>query len=471
MAKSTLAGLLLAACLLVPVSSLAAAGDATLFRLFLKDGTALVSYGEFARVGERVVFSMPTGAVSIEPVLHLVNIAASRIDWDRTNSYAEAARATHYLSTQAESDYAALSTEVANTLNEATAAPDATERLALVEAARQRLAEWPGRHFNYRASDVRQMLGTLDEAIAGLRVAAGASRFDISLSAFAADPPPTEGLEATLPPPTVRDAIEQTLIAARISESAAERESLLRAALSTLERDGSTLARAWVDAKRDEARATLEKELKVDRRYVRLSQRMLRNAQHRARMADVRGLERLFAKIQVRDALLGRQRPDEVASLVAAVQSRLDAARQARLAIDRWALRAPEFRQYRSAIGEPVDVLAELARLRPVLEDIKSLAGSTPDALAAVGRVVPAILSRVSAVVPPEELRAAHALLVSAAQMADNAARIRREATLSGDMARAWDASSSAAGALMLAARAKSEIEAMLRAPQLSRER
>ena len=33
-----------------------------MFRVFLKDGRSLVSYGEVARVGDRVVFSMPTRA-------------------------------------------------------------------------------------------------------------------------------------------------------------------------------------------------------------------------------------------------------------------------------------------------------------------------------------------------------------------------------------------------------------------------
>jgi hypothetical protein len=56
---------------------------------------------------------------------------------------------------------------------------------------------------------------------------------------------------------------------------------------------------------------------------------------------------------------------------------------------------------------------------------------------------------------------------VSAAQLADNAARIRREAILSGDLARAWDASSAAAGALMLGERSRSDIQALLRRPEL----
>ena len=39
--------------------------------------------------------------------------------------------------------------------------------------ARRRLASWPKDHYGYRADDVREMLGLLDEAISGLRVAAG----------------------------------------------------------------------------------------------------------------------------------------------------------------------------------------------------------------------------------------------------------------------------------------------------------
>ena len=68
---------------------------------------------------------------------------------------------------------------------------------------------------------------------------------------------------------------------------------------------------------------------------------------------------------------------------------------------------------------------------------------------------------------PPEECRAAHALFVSTAHLAANAARIRRDATLAGDIARAWDASSAAAGSLMLGAKAKMEIRSLINRPQL----
>ena len=90
-----------------------------------------------------------------------------------------------------------------------------------------------------------------------------------------------------------------------------------------------------------------------------------------------------------------------------------------------------------------------------------------PIALVTIDRVAAQILKLSAAVPPPDELAAAHALLVSAVQLAGNAASIRRQAILAGDMARAWDASSAAAGALMLGARARADIQTLVRQPQL----
>src|SRR5438552_3453151 len=85
--------------------SVRAADDATLLRVFMKDGSSLVSYGEPARVGDRVVFSMPTDS-STNPSLHLVNLPVEKVDWSRTDQYATAARAAHYARTQGDADYA-----------------------------------------------------------------------------------------------------------------------------------------------------------------------------------------------------------------------------------------------------------------------------------------------------------------------------------------------------------------------------
>ena len=74
MSRSRLAGALVFACLasgaptlaqVPPTLATASIGtaDATLVvRVFLKDGTSLVSHGEATRVADRVVFSMPTSA-------------------------------------------------------------------------------------------------------------------------------------------------------------------------------------------------------------------------------------------------------------------------------------------------------------------------------------------------------------------------------------------------------------------------
>ena len=113
--------------------------------------------------------------------------------------------------------------------------------------------------------------------------------------------------------------------------------------------------------------------------------------------------------------------------------------------------------------------LTLLEGVLPALEDIKALSGSGPRSLSLLERTAARIQKIVATIVPPDELQAAHALFVSAVHLTDNAARIRRQAALSTDLARAWDASSAAAGALMLAARARSEIEKVLRPPQLQR--
>src|SRR5918912_4176228 len=94
----SLAAALFAAALLFPVHA-AAADDPVLLRVFLADGTSLVSYGEAARVGDRIVFSMPT-ASGPTPPLHLINLPAGRVDWERTTRYTTSAQARRYLATQ-----------------------------------------------------------------------------------------------------------------------------------------------------------------------------------------------------------------------------------------------------------------------------------------------------------------------------------------------------------------------------------
>jgi hypothetical protein len=446
-----------------PSAAAALPDGATLLRVFLTDGSSLVSYGEPARVGNRVVFSIPTSASRDNPQLHLVNLDADRFDWERTNRYAEAARAMRYLETRAESDYALLTSDIASALTVVSRTVDPAAQLAVVENARRRLANWPAGHYNFKRAEIRDMLGMLDEIIAELRAATGVERFDLSFVASVEDP---IEMETLLPLPTPKETIEQVITAAYLSDLAPERVSLLSTALKAIDHDADVLPSDWRTDARRSIKATIASELETDRQYQTLTSTMIGLAARRARLADVRGVQAVLADIEANDRMLGASRPEVVAALIQTVEEQLDAARRLRLERDRWALRLPEIRKYQSAVASSVE---RLRALNQPLEDIKALAGSSPDALGVIIGAAAQVSKTLSTIVPPEEFRALHAMFASAAELADNAARTRREAALTGDMRRAWDASAAAAGALMLESRARSELQNLLRLPQLSR--
>jgi hypothetical protein len=154
-----------------------------------------------------------------------------------------------------------------------------------------------------------------------------------------------------------------------------------------------------------------------------------------------------------------------MASIVAAIEEKLDAARRLRLERDHWAMREPAFRKYQVEIAPSLELFA---RLKPALEHIKALAGSTAASLRTLELTSANILRQLAIVSPPQELAPAHALIVSAVQLSQNAAKIRRDAVLAGDLSRAWNASSAAAGALMLGDKALSDIHAIVQRPKLS---
>jgi hypothetical protein len=430
------------------------------FRIFLTDGSTLTAYGDFARVGDRVVFSLPLGRAGDEPLLHLASIPADRVDWTATERYREATRAALYAATRGDEDFAVLSARVAGLLNDIVHAPDPASRLALATEARQLLAAWPGEHFGYRAGEVAQILSLVDEVVSGLRASAGASSFDLSLVASVADPPPV----TLLPPPTLQESILQALSAASLSAAPAERLALLEASAGALEAHAASLPAAWVETVRARVSGVLARERAAQVRFAALRDRLLASASRLTARADVRGVERLLRAAR---ADLDAYRPDragEVQALLDALESRLDAARRLRLARDRWALKAPALRAYRAAVARP---LGELARARALLDDIRTLAGPGTAGLAALDRRLRRAGQALAAIAAPADVEAAHAVLQSAWQLASHAARLRRDAVASGDMRRAWDASAAAAGALMLLDRARADVDRLLEPPQV----
>ena len=310
---------------------------AGLYRVFLKDGRVLTAYGEWARLDDSVVFSMPTRRGDPAAELHIVTLKAADVDWERTQRYATALQAQNYAATRGEADFARLGDDVARTLNDIATVKDPAERLARAELARKTLNEWPGAHYAYRAVEVREILGLLDEVIADLRAKVGQSGTNLALVA----PPPVLPDEPLLPEPSEAEMVEQLMTAAQLAQTPAERTSLLQTLLGLLDRAVGMLPDAWAGYVRGEATAKLAEEQRLDRAYAELRTTTLASAAKSAARADVRALERLRRAVLEADTRLGSSRPADVIGLMAALDAQLEAARSMQLARDQWELRAP----------------------------------------------------------------------------------------------------------------------------------
>jgi hypothetical protein len=436
----------------------AAADETALFRVFLRDGTSLVSYGEFARVGDRVVFTLPLGEADGSPQLQVVTVPADRVDWTRSEQYRHAVRASRYAEQRGEHDFALMTGEVARVLNDIALTPDADERLRIAEEARKRLADWPGQHYGYRAREVREIAALLDEAISELRAAVGGERFDLSLVA-ALEPPETALL---LAPPTPAELIAQALSLADASDTPAERIDVLRATIAFIDATPGASSPAALRHAREFASARLQKEQAADRAYAAFTTEAAGLARAAARRADVRAVERLLGSLDARDERLGRQRPEQFRAIRAFVGEQLEAAQRLRLARDQWEHRVSAYRSYARLVRAP---LVQLDVMQKGLDEIKRLAGPDGEALLRLRDAAARAARDLTAVVPPSELGAVHSLLQSACQMAGTAATVRLHAVATGDMNTAWSASAAAAGAQALLGQARDELGRYLAPP------
>jgi hypothetical protein len=447
----------LAVLLIVGSTAPALAADVVFYRIFLHDGSTLVSYGEFARVAGQVVFSLPIGGPETAlPQLQLVSLAESAVDWDRTDRYAEAARAKQYSETRGEIEFAALSNQVAATLSNVAKTDDPNKRLALADQARRTLADWPSRNYGYRASDVAQLSSLLDEVVSELRVAAGLSRFDLSLVATTAQ----VQYAPLLPSPTLRESIEQALVISRTTTDSTQRVSLLKAVTDALA--GPAESGGWAAALRARASADLALETRVDRAYAQLSHRVLSAAQERKRRADVKGIQDLVKQVLKKDDRLGRSRPQSTSALLATLDLRLNEARQLQLEHDRWSLRLDTVRAYERRAKNAFD---QLARAKPTLELIRQLAGPSAKSLPQAHKRILTTAREFSLIRPAAELAQVHGILTSSFQMAILALDARIRAAQTNDMNVAWEASSAAAGALLLLESAREELQRLLAPP------
>ena len=432
--------------------------DATLFRVFLTDGSTLVSYGEYARVADRVVLSMPLGGTPDAPRLQLLSIPAANVNWERTDAYAEAARAVRYASTRGPDEFALLGQAVARALSDIAVTSDRERKLAMAIEARQNVTRWTAEHYAYRASEVAQLATMFDDVITETRAASGGRSTDFALVANMAAPPDVP----LMSPPDLHESADQALHAAALTPDPGERTSLLRAIAETLA--GAKGAAEWLAPMKIRVDSALAAEEHVDRDYSTITQVLVRTADRYARAADVRGVQRLQQRALIEDERLGRRRPQEMSALLASLDAKLDSARRLRLARDQWAARLDVLREYEVALAEPA---AMLQACRTRLETIRQLEGTPRRTLLWLAGQTSIVVRLLAAVKPPVGGETVHGLFTTAAQLAARAVSERQQAVSSGDMQPAWEAASAAAGALMLLDRASEELKRLTTTPEL----
>ena len=112
-------------------------------------------------------------------------------------------------------------------------------------------------------------------------------------------------------------------------------------------------------------------------------------------------------------------------------------------------------------------IVNAMTRAQRNLDDIKRLAGSDAAVLVGLGDRLATHAKALNVLAVPDELKPAHALLMSAVNLAETAVKTRRQAAVSGELQLAWDASSAAAGSMMLLNKAQEDMEAAVRLPEI----
>ncbi len=306
--------------------------------------------------------------------------------------------------------------------------------------------------------DITQIVELVDQAISEFRVASGENRLDLT---FVASPEPPKPIEL-LASPSTEQLLEGAAAVADRADDPAERLTLFESLRRAIDRHASTLSLPVVTRLKSLVTARIRTERRVEAAYSKLAVTASRSAERRALRGDVRGVEREIARVQREDQRLGGKRPDSVSAILATLQERLDAARRLRLARDQWSVKVTAFQSYRRAIAVP---LADFRLMSAGLDDIKRLAGPAAADLPALANRAASAAQALTRVVPPTDLASAHALMKTAAQLAMQAVTTRGAAVTSGAMDQAWQASSAAAGALMLLARARQELDTALAPP------
>ncbi|MEO8070122.1 MAG: hypothetical protein ABI652_01875, partial [Acidobacteriota bacterium] len=436
--------LVLAVLSVAPLAAQSPAPGST-YRVFLKNGQVLPSYGEPAQADGRVVFNLLIRAAPDHADLQLMSLSSTSVDVERTLRYTETMRAAYYAATRGETDYASMTADAAQTLALLKTVTDRRAQLQMVEQARRRLLSWSQQNFHYREKDVQELVSLFDELVSEMRVAAGESAFAIDLIAASTMP----RREALLGDPTLRESVAAALAAALAADVGEERVAILRAAAAAVAND------ATAADLRDTVNRQLAIELQANTAYDTLARDLTRRADAAMKLSDVAAMTQLTSELAERDRQLGFRRPETVRSLMQQLQTKLEAARVQRLSVEHYAYVRRLMVDYEKQIRP---ALTALDGLTPVLEYIRDMRSMAFDRVENATIRLSSFVTSASALAVPDDLSNVHATIVSALQMAREATVRRRLAIVTNNTVTDREASSAAAGALLLAAQARRDL-------------
>lgn len=425
--------------------------QSTTYRVFLASGEPLPSYGEPVVVGDRVIFNLLVGEETDGSAnVQLVSLPVSGVDSERTLRYAEAMRAAHYAATRGETDYAALTAEVARVLEQLATITEPRRRLALAEEARRQLLAWSEQHYQYRAADIHELARLFEGVITELRIAAGEPAATFELIAR----PPS--LEPLLPPPTLRESVALALSAARVADIGSDRVDILRRATESARRMDDNGVEATVST-------ALAEEVKAGTAYAALTAALRERADNARRRGDVAAVERITRELERQDEALGRRRPAEVQELQDHLDRTLEATRAFRAALDAHTRQLSALRRYDTALRPLLD---RFDALGPVLTAVREMRGLTSSQIDLTDAAILRLGRDLDTIRPPAAQGAVHVTFQNVLRIAHESL-VRRRRARSSQSAEMREASAAASGALLLAGQVRRDLASSLRRPTI----
>jgi hypothetical protein len=419
----------------------------SIYRVFLKSGDALPSFGEAAVVADRLVFNLSIGGIDGPLTLQLVSLPLPLIDLDRTTRYADTIRAAFYAATRGEAEFSEMTAALSRDLEKLAVMPDRKQQLVAAEQLRQGLLAWPKSHFFYRANDVDKLAGMVGDVITELKVSVGEKTVVLELTAG----PPVPRREPLMVPPRLKESIPLSLTAASAADIGEERLAILKSAAAITPPDDRELSAAVA--------ARLQQEQNAERSYAALVADIRKRAQAAEAAGNAPAIDKLQAELLNRDQQYGFRRPKTVQDLIAELRAARQSAVARQEALDKYASVRQRLLDYELQVRP---AFAALDGLRSVLEYYREFRVVSFERTVGAVERFDKMRALVESTTPPPETSAIHATLISALRMAVEAATRRREAAATNAMPTMRAASAAAAGALLLGDRARNDLVSSL---------